>query len=71
MTPAQIRELKPGQWITWTRSIWATPIDGKITEIWRADHSLDFFIEWDDNITTIESAEKLGRSSFQPREESH
>lgn len=66
MTPKQIRSLNLDSWITWTRSIWSTPINGSVVGLPRPG---EFLVEWDDGHTSLETTENLGRKSFQPREE--
>ena len=64
MTPQEIRDLKPGSWLTFTPTIWSDPIDGQV--VTSDDRGL--MIEWDDGHTAPIKPDQLHSSKFQPLE---
>jgi hypothetical protein len=64
MTPAEIRDLKVGSWLTFTPTIWSTPIEGVV----RTDGPDGLLIEWDDGHRAPIKPDQLHSSKFQPLE---
>jgi hypothetical protein len=65
MTPKEIRGLEPGQWITFTPTIFSEGIDGRIEEF---NPDGTFYVIWDDDHRSIMKLSQLHSSKFQLKE---
>jgi len=61
MSPAEIRALKVGSWLTFYSTIWSDPVDGQVV----ADGHDGLMIEWDDGHTAPIKPDQLHSSKFQ------